>query len=186
MLAYVFWHWPVPQIDALSYQERLLAFHRVLSEHKPEGFLHSSVLLLAEAPWLGRNTESYEDWYIVENSAALDPLDQAAVNGPRREPHNQVARWTEGGTAGLYRLRLGKVHLPSVSMAFRFAKPTTTNYDALYTTLQPLVEQTGGCLWVRQMTLGPAAEFCFLCPQDASMPDTLDYLKVAVKQIWSG
>ena len=83
MLAYVFWHWHNPQIDTDTYQKYLQQFHQTLSAHKPEGFHYSRVLAMQQFPWLERSEETYEDWYIVENSAALDPLNDAAVAGVR-------------------------------------------------------------------------------------------------------
>jgi len=184
MLAYVFWHWHGPQIDTNAYQEYLKRFHQTLSEHKPEGFHYSRVLEMEQFPWLERVEETYEDWYIVENSAALDLLDQGAVAGVRLEPHNQVARWTEGGTAGLYRLHFGEAHLSSVRFAYRFSKPAGMSYAALYDLLLPLEEQKAGSLWVRKMTLGPGPEFCLHSSEDVVLPEVLQALKMPVQQIW--
>src|SRR5690348_4866955 len=105
MLAYVFWHQRANTVAKEEYQERLIAFHRVLRERRAEGFWFSAVLTMAGVPWLAQGNEVYEDWYLVENSAALDPLDEAAVTGICQEPHNGVARLAGNGTGGLYRLK---------------------------------------------------------------------------------
>lgn len=186
MLAYVFWHWPVPQVDEHTYQEYLINFHRVLAAHKPNGFHYSRVLLAEQAPWLGRNGAGYEDWHVVENSAALDPLNDGAVTGSCQEPHNQVARLAGGGTGGLYRLRFGEARLPSVRFAYWFSKPANMSYATLFDLLQPLVEQAAQSLWVRQMTMGPALEFCLHSPEEFALPDTLHALKIPVNQVWCG
>jgi hypothetical protein len=184
MLAYVFWHWHSRLVDAHIYQEALINFHRTLSAHKPGGFHYSRVLLVEQASWLGRDEPTYEDWNIVENSAALDPLNEGAVSGACQEPHNQVARWAEGGTGGLYRLRFGDGRLQEVCFALRFDKPAGMTYAALYDLLRPLEEQSAGDLWVRQMTLGPGPEFCFHSSQELAFPEILHALKIPVKQIW--
>ncbi len=183
MLAYVFWHWRTTQIDAQSYQSYLTSFHQRLTAHKPSGFITSKVFLLEQAPWLGRDTETYEDWYLIENSAALDPLNEDAVNGQRQEPHNQVARWAAGGTGGLYRLRFaGQDTLPT-HFAFWFAKPATMSYAELENVLQPLKKQAIGTLWQRQMTLGPTTEFCYHSPEETALPDILQALLIPMNPI---
>ncbi|MBA2678639.1 MAG: hypothetical protein H0U76_09650 [Ktedonobacteraceae bacterium] len=184
MLVYVFWHWRMPQIDQLSYQEYLIRFHQVLSAQRSEGFLSSRVLLLERAPWLGREAETYEDWYFLENSAALDPLNVNAINGQRKEPHDRAARWAEGGTAGLYSPRFGDPTL-APRFTFWFAKPAHMSYTELYDALQPLEKQGVGTLWQRQMTLGPAAEFCFHSPEETALPDILQTLTIPVDQIYT-
>jgi hypothetical protein len=184
MLAYVFWHWHNSQIGSEAYQEALKGFHQILSEHKPAGFHYSRVLQMERFPWLGREEETYEDWYIVENMAALDPLNEGAVGGVRLEPHNRVARWTEGGTAGLYKLRAGEERLPLVCFSYRFNKPAGMSYVAFYDLLRPMQEQQSGNLWIRQMTLGPGPEFCWQSAEETALPDVLQATKLSVQQIW--
>ncbi|MBE3560985.1 MAG: hypothetical protein IMW89_17445 [Ktedonobacteraceae bacterium] len=184
MLAYIFWHWPAQQTDITIYQQRLLDFHRVLAAHRSVGFEYSRVLAMQQAPWLERSAITYEDWYIVENSAALDPLDERAVSGPCLEPHNQIARLTENGTGGLYRLRSGAVRPPVVRFAYRFAKPAGMAYTTLYDLLQPFAQQDNGALWQRQLTLGPAPEFCLHGAAEIELPPVLQALEVPVTQLW--
>ena len=183
MLAYVFWHWRISEIDAPAYQTCLVNFHRMLAAHKPNGFRHTRVLLMEQAPWLERNEETYEDWHIVENSAALDPLNEHAVNGPCQEPHRQVARWTEGASGGLYQLLFGNTDLATIRFAYRFAKPAGMTYDALYALLRPFKDGAKGNLWRRQMNLGPGLEFCFHSAEALALPDMLHVIEVPVKQI---
>jgi hypothetical protein len=186
MLSYVFWHWHRPQIEANTYQEYLINFHRTLCANKSTGFHYSSVLLLEQASWLGRVGETYEDWHVVEKSAALDALNERAVTGACRAPHDQVARETQGSAAGLYQLVFGDAHLPFVHVAYRFDKPAGMSYVALDGLLQSLVEDAKGNLWRRQMNLGPGPEFCLHCAQEIALPANLQALKIPVKQIWIG
>jgi hypothetical protein len=186
MLAYVFWHWQYPHIEQSDYEERLINFHKTLQIQKPEGFQSSIVLRASNLPWTGGDSEAYEDWYLVENSAGLDPLDQAAVSGFRREPHDQVAQWAAGGTGGLYRLRAGEPDLATIQSAFWFAKPAGMSYEGLYALLEHSIGQTPGMLWQRQMTLGPALEFCWHTSQGAALPPELHALQVPLTVIWRG
>src|SRR5690242_16973636 len=107
MLAYVFWHWPRPDVDRNSYVDHLVAFHQTLAANKPGGFRQSVVFRIRDAGWLKTSGEAYEDWCLLDDSAALDPLNEAAVSGVCEEPHNRVAREASDGVGGLYRLRAG-------------------------------------------------------------------------------
>src|SRR5690242_9634154 len=99
MLAYVFWHWPQRDISTTAYEELQRAFQEALATSSPHGFLGSHVFRVtsparsdsAAAPWLGAPS-AYADWYLVDTSAALDALNEAAVSGICETPHAQVAR----------------------------------------------------------------------------------------------
>src|SRR5215831_19697880 len=100
MLAYVFWHWPRPDHVAAEYERAQRAFHRALAQSAPPGFLSSLTFRVeGSAAWLG-GAPAYADWYLVDNSAALDPLNVAAVSGACEAPHTQVAQAMSAG-AGL-------------------------------------------------------------------------------------
>ena len=105
MLAYVFWHWPRPEIERGQYLDHLAEFHRILAANKPPGFQKSVVFSIKNANWLNTNGEAFEEWYLLDNSAAMDPLNDAAVSGVCEEPLNRVARQAGDCTGGLYRLR---------------------------------------------------------------------------------
>ncbi|GCE21524.1 hypothetical protein [Dictyobacter kobayashii] len=147
MLAYVFWHQRAKQTDQTEYQQKLVAFHQILQQRHPQGFLFSMVLEFEQLPWMGVGLEAYEDWYVVENSAALDPLDEAAVSGICRDPHNQVARLAGNGTGGLYRFKQGSFdhsQLSQIRSTTWFNKPTGMSYERLYEILrQQNIEQQG-------------------------------------------
>jgi hypothetical protein len=183
MLAYVFWHWSLPAIETQTYQEEVIAYHRTLTAHKPDGFRHTRVLLMEQASWLERHAETYEDWHLVENSAVLDPLNERAVSGPCQEPHRRIACLTQGGTGALYHLIFGDADLSCVRFAYRFSKPAAMTYGALYEWLQPFKEKGKGMLWTRHMSLGPGPEFCLQSSEALLLPDILSPLKIPVKQI---
>ena len=160
MLAYVFWHWPRPEIERGQYVDHLAEFHRTLAANKPPGFRESVVFRIQNANWLKTDGEAYEEWYLVDDSAALDPLNIAAVSGACEEPHNRVARAAADGTGGLYRLRAGTEELRSARFANWISKPAGVSYKDFYAGLEVLTAHPGIALWGRQMTLGPTTEFC--------------------------
>ncbi len=186
LLAYVFWHWHRAQVAASTYEGHLIAFHRTLGEHKPDGFHHSRLLAMQGASWLERTARTYEDWNIVESSAALDPLNHDAVSGPCQEPHNQVARLTESGVGGLYSLRFGTIRRDTIRFAYRFHKPAGMTYTQLYEQLQFLEEQQSGDLWLRYMNLGPGPEFCVHSSKEITLPEQIQALQIPVEHLWSG
>jgi hypothetical protein len=186
MLAYIFWHWRYPNVEKTTYQQYLVDFHETLRTQKPRGFQYSAVLQFEHAPWIGGNEEGYEDWYIVDNSAALDVLNEAAVSAPCQEPHKRVASCAAGGTGGLYRLHSGQASLATVRTTLWFTKPSGMSYEQLYNILDPEVKQAAGSLWRRQMTLGPAREFCWHSSEDHGLPEIFDCLRIPVTQVWLG
>jgi len=181
MLAYVFWHWPQPGVSPGTYMEHLRAFHQELFLYKPAGFLSSAAFQMSGAPWLPPNSDTYEDWYLVEGSCALDILNDAAVTPPLKESHDRSAHGAAGGTAGLYRLRLGSGELASMRQALWFSKRTGVSYEELYRQLQPVAEQ-GASLWGRQMTLGPSPEFCLTGGEDVARH--IDGARIGLELVW--
>jgi len=184
MLAYVFWHWPAASVERSSYERMLTEFHRALAARPPTGFRGSTSLRIEAVPWLGTAVAGYEDWYLLDGSAALDPLDEAAVSGTRKAPHDRVARVAAGGTAGLYRLRAGVPALARGRVASWFAKPAGEQYVELYARLRGWSEQPDTGLWERQMTLGPAPEFCLRGPLAPELPADLAPWAVPLEPIW--
>ena len=112
MLAYVFWHWRRPEVPAAAYEALQHRFHAALEAAPPAGFIGSCSVAIACAPWAAGGGEAYEDWYLVDGSAGLDPLNAAAVSASRQGPHDAAAAAADGGTAGLYLLRLGEAGDP--------------------------------------------------------------------------
>jgi len=186
VLAYLFWHWRYPHVDKASYQQHLFDFHDALRTQKPHGFQYSTVFQVEHAPWIDTEGEVYEDWYMVNNFAALEALNEGAASGSCREPHNRVASQAAGGAGGLYQLRAGEPGLATARVALWFAKPSGMSYEVLYAALQPGVEQAAGSLWQRQMVLGPAPEFRWHCLRDHSLPEIFNCLEIPLFQVWAG
>jgi hypothetical protein len=186
MLAYIFWHWPYPNVARESYQDDLIKFHRSLASSKPNGFQYSVVFRIKGAPWIGENTEAYEDWYLIEDSAALDLLNDAAISHSHKDSHDRVALRAAGGAAGLYRFRTGQINVRQSEFAIWFSKPTGISYEMFYDSLSQWTTQPGVGLWGRQMVLGPTSEFCLLSPERIDLPETLNGLTLGLDPIWSG
>lgn len=170
MLAYVFWHWPQPSIDRGAYEDHLREFQQTLAANKSNGFQQSVVFRMRGASWLNTSDEAYEEWYLLDDSAAMDPLNEAAVSGACEEPHNRVAREAADGTGGLYRLREGTEELDQTKFAIWLSKPAGVSYKNFYADLQPITSQPGVALWGRQMTLGPTTEFCLHSQTQIELP----------------
>ena len=167
MLAYVFYHWKRDDVAAADYERLLRDFHLALRHAPSNGFSNSWCVGLTGAPWANGGGDSYEDWYLVRDSADLDPLNEAAISASRQVPHDQAALAAAGGTAGLYRLRAGTAQ-NSPRYASWFSKPERWSYGQLYEQLGSLTERSA--LWGRQMTLGPAREFCLHTNEPATLP----------------
>ncbi len=182
MLAYVFWHQRASRITREHYQEKLLAFHRSLHERHPQGFVGSVVLEIARLPWMTAGREEvYEDWYLIEHSAALDPLDEAAVSGSCYEPHQQIAHLASHGTGGLYRLKEGAIDLSQVAgprLITWFGKPAGMSYETLSEYFHQKRGEPQGLVWQRQMTLGPALEFCWQSSQHSGWAEAIGGVEV--------
>lgn len=159
MLSYVFWHVPAEGTPASDYEESLTRFHVDLASGG--GAAGSCWSRLEHAPWLA-GSPVYEDWYLVEDFAALGRLNEAAVDSARRSSHDLVAALAGQGTAGLYGLVTGSgrgagAGQPSLrdGQALWFTKPQGTSYAELFGSLDGV-----GRLWQRRMTLGPTPELC--------------------------
>lgn len=158
MLAYLFWHWPAPEVEHGRYVERLLAFHRALRAAPPPGFHGSRVFAIEGAPWAPA-TPAYEDWYLVGDFAALGLLNEAAITATRLVPHDAVARLAGGGAGGVYRRLSTGDGIPDA--VHWVSKPLGESYAAFAARL-PAAE-----VWQRQLVLGPVPEFCVFGPAPA-------------------
>ncbi len=181
MLAYVFWHWSLPQVPPADYEQALRRFHAALAQAPPAGFLRSWTRRVTGAPWVPAPT-GYEDWYLLDGSAALDPLDVAAVSGRRQAAHDGAARLAAGGTAGLYQLRAG-APLPDADPACWFGKPAGVGYADFLPDVEHALAGRPFALWMRRMVLGPTPEFCLHAAGPVALPPAVTPLHVAVAPV---
>lgn len=183
MLAYVFWHWPLATISEQDYIDRLIAFHQSLHKHAFPGFHSSHAFQIGNTPWGPPDQSLYEDWYFVENFATLETLNQMAVAPINKTPHDHAAQYAAGGTAGVYQLCAGEANPSHARIACWFGKPTGMRYEAFLSLVRPLVTENGGALWQRQMTLGPAPEFCWWAPVAPALPDEMMGMSIPLELI---
>ena len=153
MLAYVFVHRPAAAADRREYLTRLRSFHDALAAAPSRGFRRSWVWQVETGP-LG---EAFEDWYLVEDWAALGALNEAAVTGPRKAPHDEVAPRAVEGVGAIYGLMHGEP-VDSASYRLKVTKPLGASYPQFEARLREATGPTG-VLWKRQMVLGPDHEF---------------------------
>ena len=183
MLAYVFWHWPQRDQVEAEYEQSQRAFHSALASSGADGFQSSVVFRVqGSAPWLG-GAPAYADWYLVDNSAALDPLNVAAVSGPREGPHAQLTREMGAGAGSLLQLRGEQTDVAAARCVTWLAKPRPMPYAEFYAIMEQL-SRDGSSLWRRQMVLGPTPEFCLLSSAAASVPNSLQPLRLDLSRIW--
>lgn len=182
MLAYVFWHWKQAGIAAQDYENRQRAFHAALAAAPSAGFLGSFSVSLAHTPWAADGGDAYEDWYLVQDFSALGLLNEAAVSSSRAAPHDAAAAVVAAGAGGLYSLRRGAA-LRQPQYAYWFAKPDGMLYGDLFAQLAPVVDHVQGALWMRQMVLGPAREFCLHAVAPVHMPAVLSTLVIPLLHI---
>ena len=158
-LAYVFWHWPLRRVDPAVYERHLLAFQAALGRPGTQTYR------LDRAPWDGaRRGPVYEDWYPVRDWGDLGALNDEAVSGRNRPPHDVVAHEAHDGAGGVYRLLRGE-HPAGATDATWLAKPPGMAYEELLAELP-----AGATVWQRQLVLGPAPELLVLGEAPLSLP----------------
>jgi hypothetical protein len=173
VLAYLFWHRPQPDSAPGEYEEALGGFHRSLAHQRPVGLVASYSFRVAELPWLpaagpegSAPMGGYEDWYLLEDYAALGVLNEAAVGRGHRTAHDHAARGLGSGTAGLFALAEGDAAaLGRAPLAVWVARAPGSAEPALGELLGDGAPAGESCLWRRQLVLGPAPEFCLLAPE---------------------
>jgi hypothetical protein len=174
VLAYIFWHRPHEPAAGEGYEQAHISFHRSLARTRPVGTCGSAVFRVTELPWTepAGAAPAYEDWYVVEDFAALGVLNEAAVGRGHRTAHDQVARRFGWGAGGIYALLEGERSAIARGSAPGDPSPATWVQRPPGSRPRPLGELLGdgmdpsrSSLWRRQMVLGPAPEYCLLAPE---------------------
>jgi hypothetical protein len=160
MLAYVFSHRPAGGVEVTVYEDALRRFHAALASAPPSGFLRSSTFKVGDR---------FSDWYLVEDSAALDVLNAAAVSGARIPPHDAAARMAADGVGKLYSNVSGEP-LAGSGFEIQFSKPAGVGYADHYERLRSYSDGPGVSIWRRMMVLGPPPEFCLIAPSEIDLP----------------
>jgi hypothetical protein len=166
LLAYVFWH--VPARAVADYEERLRSFHESLRGE----FDRSTTFALPAVPWLG-GAPGYEDWYLVDDFAALGRLNEVAVTGARRQPHDAAAAAARAGIAGVMEHVAGSLFPERPGWAAWLGKPAGMAYADWHEELAGALGEASA--WQRQMVLGPASEYCVLAGSERELPWPVDH-----------
>jgi hypothetical protein len=176
VLAYLSWHRPAPGVDARAYEGALEQFHRSLAHQAPSGFRGSATFRLRELPWLasprrdglgggGEVAGGYEDWYLLEDWAALGVLEEAAVSYGHVEAHDRIASLAGVSTGAVYRFLEGYAGLDEGPVAVWVARAGGHEHPSLSALLGDGMDPAVDGLWRRCLGLGPAPEFCLLASE---------------------
>jgi hypothetical protein len=151
MLAYLFWHSPRPGVPRDEYERLLIDFHAGLAL---EGVTTAAFRLerLPFAPRSGAQTGGYEDWYLVEDWAALGELAGMATGSAHSPRHGAVGELSGEGWGAVYALMRGTARPPAGVRWLE--KPRAQPLEAF------LAHEPAESVWRRQLVLGPAAELC--------------------------
>jgi hypothetical protein len=172
VLAYLSWHRPAVGVDQTAYERALVQFHHSLAHKPPSGFRGSATFRAAELPWLPPEPDpapgggaGYEDWYLLDDWAAVGVLEEAAVSRGHFSAHDKIASLA-GRTAGaVYRLVEGHPRLLATPVAVWVAPSRGRAHPSLGALLGDGMDPTAGSLWRRCLALGSAPEFCLLAPE---------------------
>jgi hypothetical protein len=164
MLAYVFWHRPAAGVAPETYAALVSRFQRSLAARPPAGFVRSASFAAAAPNWLG-DQPAYEDWYVVEDFAALGVLNEAAVGRGHVSVHDAAAAASGTGAGAVYRLLEGSASFEATRVAIWIDKPRGVESPLLAALLGDGMDGEHAGLWQRQLALGPAAEYCVLAAE---------------------
>ena len=159
--------------DSVEYEAGLRHFHEALREAGVPGFVTSRTVRVAGG---------YCDWYVVETSAALDQLNDAAVSGSRSPLHDSVARHAVDGSGKLVKLAAGRYD-PMSLVEIRFSKPRGMSYANLYEGLEPWTARSDTSVWRRMMVLGPPPEFSVLGRAPETLPPEMEPVELRLEPV---
>lgn len=182
--AYVFWHWPRPEILRESYEVKLASFLRALREDKASGVVEALSYRVEALPWGPQGAGLYEDWYVVESFSALGGLNDAAVSAAMQSPHDAIAKDYMKGAGGIFKSIKGDT-LQRACFATWVEKPIGPSYQSYYDEVAGLTSGKNSDLWRRQMVLGPSPQFCVHSEEALELPAKLRPFSSKVQRIGS-
>jgi len=182
-LAYVFWHQPKPEITAGMYEIKLTDFIRTLRSQKPPGLVDVMSFRVAALPWSPRRGTVYEDWYVVESFAALGTLNDAAVGGDVRAPHDSIAQDYLKGAGGILRMIQCDLNLREARFVTWVEKPVGASYQSYYEEVTRMVGDKKTDLWRRQLVLGPSPQFCIHSVGEVQVPESFQPVSSRIESI---
>ena len=173
MIAYLFFHHLADGEDSVEYEAGLRHLHVALREAGVPGFVGSRTVQVGDG---------YCDWYVVETSAALDYLNDAAVTGSRLPLHDAVARYAVNFTGKLMQLAAGRYD-PEALVEIRFSKPRGMSYSDLYRRLEPWTVRPDTSLWRRMLVLGPGPEFSLVAGAPEALPREMEPVELRLEPV---
>lgn len=170
MLVYVFWHQPRAGIALDEYAGALLAFESVFKQQGDVTDVQS--FRMESVPWFGSGQRVYTDWYVMDDSSRLDPINEHAVTGPCEAPHHAIAAMAGAGAGSLYDITYPGCEIDQARHSVWLSKPNGMSY-ADFRARWSTLETAGVCLLQRRMGLGPSPEFCALGIEAITLPEGL-------------
>jgi hypothetical protein len=186
ILSYVFWHEPRRTTPRAKYERELLAFQGSLRAHPPPGLVDILSFRETGSPWSKHRRTTYEDWYLAKGFRSIGLLNQAAVEGANKGPHDDVARDGAAVAGGLYKLLRSSLPLRDARSALWLEKPDGMSYRAFLGGLSELTNDDPADVWQRQMVLGPAPEFCIHSRAPLRPQGRLEHLLMSIRPIGDG
>jgi len=183
MLAYIFWHRPYRQVESGRYEQSIMHFQSDLAQQHLPGLRAASSFRIEPVPWLS-NRAGYEDWYLLEGSWAMDPLNGFAVTGRTQSSHDTAAAQMEEGQGGLYAHAGGDLAPTLNSSVFWLTRPRGISWQAVIEPLRTRYPQAN--VWRRQMVLGPAKEFAVEVPGDTEIEVPPGWQSLRVRRVRLG
>jgi hypothetical protein len=179
LLAYVFWHWLRFEVHRADYEKALVDFYKAVRAVKPRGFVDCFGYRLDSLPWKAPVSDGYEDWYLIEDFHSLGTLNETVVSGTTTQPHQAVASLAAGGSGGLYKLNSARYD-DRDRFSTWFPKPSGMSYRDLNSILNTLDHSDH---WQRQLTLGPAPEFCLHSSERIVLPSSFSITTIGSRRL---
>jgi hypothetical protein len=201
MLAYLSWHRPAATVKVEDYERALEQFHRSLAHSAPSGFRGSASFRTLELPWLAAAADApaqaggqvaYEDWYLLDDWAALGVLEEAAVSHAHVSAHDKIAAQSGVASSAVYRFLEGHADLDQAQVAVWVARAGGHEHPSLSALLGDGMNPAMDGLWRRCLGLGPAPEFCLLASEATAgvapsrLPTGWSTMTLAREALWRG